>query len=40
MSSLPAEPGRLADKLKEFHLGVTTELVEKVKVNESWFASI
>jgi restriction system protein len=31
---------QLADKLKEFKLGLTTELVEKVSVNESWFSEI
>jgi restriction system protein len=31
---------QLADKLKEFRLGVATELVEKVTVNEAWFSSI
>lgn len=31
---------QLAEKLKEFHLGISTELVEKVAVNESWFSTI
>ena len=31
---------QLADKLKEFRLGVATEFVEKVTVNEPWFESI
>jgi len=31
---------QLADKLKEFKLGLSTELVEKVAVDESWFSEI
>ena len=31
---------QLALKLKEFQLGISTELVEKVSVNESWFSNI
>jgi restriction system protein len=31
---------RLAEKLKEFKLGITTELVEKVSVNETWLEEI
>ncbi|MFA6292859.1 MAG: restriction endonuclease [Victivallales bacterium] len=31
---------QLAEKLKEFKLGVTTELVENVSVNEKWFSEI
>lgn len=31
---------QLADKLKEFQLGVKTEMVEKVTVNKDWFTSI
>jgi restriction system protein len=30
----------LADKLKELKLGVVTELIEKVTVNENWFTNI
>jgi len=30
----------LAEKLKELGLGVTVELVEKVKVNKEWFKTI
>ncbi len=30
----------LADKLKELKLGVTTELIEKISVDEKWFANI
>ena len=30
----------LADKLKELKLGVTTELIEKISVDENWFANI
>lgn len=30
----------LADKLKELKLGVTTELIEKITVDENWFANI
>ena len=30
----------LADKLKEMSLGVTTEMVEHVVVDEDWFAQI
>jgi restriction system protein len=31
---------QLAEKLKEFHLGISTELVEKVAVDETWFSTI
>lgn len=31
---------QLADKLKELKLGVTTELIEDVSVNEEWFKQI
>lgn len=31
---------QLAEKLKEFQLGVKTELVEKVTVNKDWFGSV
>jgi restriction system protein len=31
---------QLVDKLKEFHLGISTELVEKVAVDETWFSTI
>jgi restriction system protein len=31
---------QLAEKLKEFHLGISTELVEKVAVDEAWFSTI
>jgi len=31
---------QLGEKLKEFKLGITTELVEKVSVNETWFEEI
>lgn len=30
----------LADKLKELKLGVVTELIEKVTVDENWFTNI
>jgi restriction system protein len=30
----------LADKLKELKLGVATELIEKISVDENWFANI
>ena len=28
---------QLADKLKEFNLGIQTEMIEKVTVDEAWF---
>jgi restriction system protein len=31
---------QLAEKLKEFRLGVTTELIEKVTIDETWFTSV
>ncbi len=31
---------QLADKLKEFQLGVQTEMVEQVTINKDWFANI
>jgi hypothetical protein len=30
----------LSDKLKELGLGLTKEIVEVVKVDESWFAGV
>ena len=30
----------LADKLKELKLGVVTELIERITVDENWFANI
>jgi restriction system protein len=31
---------QLADKLKELSLGIRTETVERVKVEEEWFKNI
>jgi restriction system protein len=31
---------QLAEKLKELRLGITTEVVEKVNVEESWFLTL
>lgn len=31
---------QLADKLKEFQLGIQTEMVEKVTINKDWFTNI
>ncbi len=31
---------QLAEKLKEFSLGVHTEMIEKVTVDESWFKQV
>ena len=30
----------LAEKLKELHLGITTEIVEQVTVNEDWYLTL
>jgi len=31
---------QLADKLKEFQLGLKTEMIEKVTVDKNWFKSL
>ena len=31
---------QLADKLKEFGLGIDTEMIEKVNIHEAWFEKL
>jgi|GEM_PF-5088033 len=31
---------QLADKLKEFNLGTQTEMIESIKVDETWFKTL
>ena len=31
---------QLADKLKEFNLGIQTQMIENVAVDESWFKTL